>query len=105
MNYAMIEEINSQRIQLQQEKEAYEECYREYKKEKENEYHEFYGIVQALSYQDEDIHGTKDIKLLNIIKNNRDSLNKAGEECGKLLMTVDEELILSDFQKFINKIA
>lgn len=91
MNYALIEEINSQRRQLQQEKEEYEKCYHEYKGDMENEYNEFYGRVQALAYQDSEIYETKDTKLLNIIEDNRESLNKAGEICGKLLMTVDED--------------
>ena len=91
INYTLAKQIHMQRIQLQQEKETYENCFNEYKSEMENEYYEFSGRLQAFAYHDDEIHETKDIKLLNLIEYNRESLSKAEEMCGELLMTIDKE--------------
>ena len=92
INYELAELIRIQRKQLRQEKETYEDCCKKYRKEVENEYNEFYGKFQELNYWGEGTYEMKDTQLSNLIEDNRELLNTSEEVCGKLLMTIDDEL-------------
>jgi len=91
INDARVDEIRLELRKLQQEKEDYEDCSRDFKNEITEDADEAFTKMHDLRYQHEAFCELKDQELIYLTQDSQESYNQIQDICGDLLALADEE--------------